>query len=119
MLAKQGAAGGGIGPKQLDAIVKMTEGYSGSDLTAVCQEAALCPIRDIGAAALRTVKAEDVRPITVEVILLHSFIFCIEYDAMTVLCQDFNQAVKVIRPSVSGDNLNTFKKWSDQFGISR
>jgi len=31
--------------------VKITESYSGSDLTAVCQEAALCPIRELGAAA--------------------------------------------------------------------
>jgi hypothetical protein len=33
----------------------------------VCQEAALGPIRELGAAALRTVRAEDVRPLNEEV----------------------------------------------------
>jgi len=81
MLAKQGIAAVAIGEKDLDSIVKMTEGYSGSDLTAVCQEAALCPIRELGAAALRTVKAEDVRYMNIKVgiliIILLSVFDCI------------------------------------------
>ena len=36
-------------------------------LQKVCQEAALGPIRELGAAALRTVKAEDVRNLNEQV----------------------------------------------------
>ena len=64
----------------------------------VCHEAALGPIREMSAAALRTVKAEDVRPINV---------------------RDFESAIRVIRPSVSGDNLKQFQKWSEQYGVTR
>eukprot|EP01034_Spumella_vulgaris_P026162 gene26162-32697_t len=97
------SAGGPTGGKQLSSsqlerIVQITEGYSGSDLSAVCHEAALGPIRELGAAALRTIKAEEVR--------------CIND-------QDFVNAVRNIRPSVSQDTLQAFVKWSQQFGVSR
>ena len=35
LLSKQGASGGSIQSKELDRIVTLTEGYSGSDLSAV------------------------------------------------------------------------------------
>lgn len=86
---------GGITPEQLTNIVNLTEGYSASDLTAVCQEAAMGPIRELGAAALRTIRAEDVRSIQEK---------------------DFLAALSTIRPSVSHDSINRFVEWSDQFG---
>ncbi len=36
-----------------------------------------------------------------------------------MLLQDFVNAVRNIRPSVSGDTLSAFTKWSQQFGVSR
>jgi spastin len=60
LLRKQGSFH--IDEKQMQRVVAATEGYSGSDLAAVCKEAAMGPIRELGA-ALRTVKAEDVRPL--------------------------------------------------------
>lgn len=98
MLRKQGPSGQHLTPSQLQTIVQLTEGYSGSDLAAVCQEAALGPIREIALDRLKTVKAEDVRNIQL---------------------QDFTQALRVIRPSVSGDSLQQFQKWSEQFGVTR
>lgn len=98
LLRKQGPAGQHISPSQLDLIVRSTEGYSGSDLAAVCQEAALGPIRELGVAKLKTVRAEEVRPIS---------------------AKDFVDAIRIIRPSVSGDNLDQFRRWSEQFGITR
>ena len=44
----------------------------------VCQEAALGPIRELGAAALRTVKAEDVRNLNEQVYTLRCM-FGIKY----------------------------------------
>jgi spastin len=97
LLSKQGPAGQHMSASQLNAIVSMTEGYSGSDLSAVCQEAALGPIREIAIDRLKTVKADEVRPIQP---------------------QDFGAALRMIRPSVSPDSLEQFRKWSDQFGIT-
>lgn len=82
----------------INKIVAATDGYSGSDLAAVCQEAALGPIREINASQLRTVKAEDVRPIRE---------------------QDFLAALKVIRPSNSKDRLHLFTQWTNRFAASR
>jgi SpoVK/Ycf46/Vps4 family AAA+-type ATPase len=76
----------------------MTQGYSGSDLTAVCSEAAMGPIRELGPQALLHVKAEDVRPI---------------------LERDFSSAIENIRPSVSPDSLKKYAEWAEQFGVSR
>jgi SpoVK/Ycf46/Vps4 family AAA+-type ATPase len=33
--------------------------------------------------------------------------------------QDFANAVRNIRPSVSKENLAAFQKWADQYGVSR
>lgn len=98
LLKKQGPSAGQVTARDLDRIVYLTEGYSGSDLAAVCSEAALGPIREIGPAALKTVKVEEVRQINL---------------------QDFVNALKVIRPSVSGDSLSNFRKWAEQFGVTR
>ncbi len=95
LLRKQGAT---LPQPQLQRIVAMTEGYSGSDLAAVCQEAALGPIREIPPARLKTVKAEEVRPIQEK---------------------DFSEACRVIRPSVSPDSLQHFQQWSAQYGVMR
>jgi SpoVK/Ycf46/Vps4 family AAA+-type ATPase len=99
LIHKQGpAAEGQFKKKDLDQLVKLTEGYSGSDLSAVCHEAALGPIRDITPAQLKTVKAEEVRLININ---------------------DFINALRIIRPSVSQENLKNFVKWSEQFGVTR
>eukprot|EP00850_Spirogloea_muscicola_P010000 SM000057S18430 [mRNA] locus=s57:528624:533983:- [translate_table: standard] len=45
---------------QVNKIVAQTEGYSGSDLRALCQEAAMMPIRELGT-RVSTVKADQVR----------------------------------------------------------
>ena len=47
-----------ITAKQIQNIVKLTQDYSGSDLAAVCQEAALGPIRELSVDQLKTVKAD-------------------------------------------------------------
>jgi Vps4 C terminal oligomerisation domain len=82
----------------LHRIIVRTQGYSGSDLTAVCSEAAMGPIRELGPQALLHVKAEDVRPIAEK---------------------DFVSAIENIRPSVSPDSLKRYTEWAEQFGVSR
>lgn len=80
--------------KDVERLAKETDGFSGSDLHALCQEAAMMPIRDLGA-NVDTVSIDQVRPLTYS---------------------DFRQAMKVIRPSVARDQLEQFEQWNRDFG---
>lgn len=78
--------------KQLKLIVTNTRGYSGSDLAALCKEAAMVPIRTIKPAQL---EARQIPPISME---------------------HFKQAAKTIRPSVSPQSLEAYHRWNQEFG---
>eukprot|EP00271_Cylindrocystis_brebissonii_P010214 TRINITY_DN26339_c0_g1_i1.p1 TRINITY_DN26339_c0_g1~~TRINITY_DN26339_c0_g1_i1.p1 ORF type:complete len:650 (-),score=83.22 TRINITY_DN26339_c0_g1_i1:1318-3267(-) len=77
-----------------DEIVAQTEGYSASDLKALCQEAAMLPIRELGA-RIRNIRANQVRKLNLE---------------------DLEKSLSVIRASVSTTQLKEFDDWSRQFG---
>jgi spastin len=79
----------------IEGLVAMTEGYSCSDLTALCKDAAMGPIRDLGMEALRTARPEDVLPITAE---------------------HFVSALQRIRPSVSPSSLGQYERWNATYG---
>ncbi|OAQ29658.1 AAA-domain-containing protein [Linnemannia elongata AG-77] len=79
---------------EMQTLVRQTEGYSGSDLTALAQDAALGPLRSLGETLLDT-PADQVRPI--------------QY-------QDFVQAIQTIRPSVSPQSLMAFEEWNREYG---
>ncbi|XP_013633576.1 PREDICTED: LOW QUALITY PROTEIN: spastin [Brassica oleracea var. oleracea] len=78
----------------IDKIVRETEGYSGSDLQALCEEAAMMPIRELGADIL-TIQANKVRPL--------------RYD-------DFRKSMAVIRPSLSKGKWEELERWNSEFG---
>ncbi|CAH8386857.1 unnamed protein product [Eruca vesicaria subsp. sativa] len=78
----------------IDKIVRETEGYSGSDLQALCEEAAMMPIRELGANIL-TIQANKVRPL--------------KYD-------DFRKSMAVIRPSLSKSKWEELERWNSEFG---
>jgi spastin len=79
---------------ELERLVQDTDGYSGSDLHALCQEAAMVPIRELGG-RVNTIKRNEVRQL--------------RYS-------DFKIALNDIRPSVSRDQLQKFEQWNQQFG---
>jgi SpoVK/Ycf46/Vps4 family AAA+-type ATPase len=74
-----------ISDRDIAEIVRLTEGYSASDLTALCRESAMGPIREMRPDMLRTVKAEDVRPVSRKV--SRNFISCLML-MITFLCAD-------------------------------
>ncbi|CAK0782735.1 hypothetical protein CVIRNUC_005930 [Coccomyxa viridis] len=78
----------------VERIVAATNNYSGSDLAALCREAAIIPIRDLGP-AVSCVPAESIRPMDVG---------------------DFEVALRSIRPSVSREQLAAFADWTAQYG---
>ncbi|XP_058737231.1 uncharacterized protein LOC131609535 [Vicia villosa] len=80
--------------RDLEMLVKETEGYSGSDLQALCEEAAMMPIRELGSNIL-TVKANQVRGLRYE---------------------DFKKAMSVIRPSLNKSKWEELEKWNEEFG---
>eukprot|EP00826_Nyctotherus_ovalis_P049878 TRINITY_DN6059_c0_g3_i4.p1 TRINITY_DN6059_c0_g3~~TRINITY_DN6059_c0_g3_i4.p1 ORF type:complete len:279 (+),score=80.85 TRINITY_DN6059_c0_g3_i4:649-1485(+) len=74
----------------IERIAVRTEGYSFADLTAVCQEAAMEPIRSLDYDRLATLKKEDVPK---------------------VRAKDFNAAVAKVPKTVSAKSIMNYEKW--------
>lgn len=81
--------------EDLEAITRMTEGYSGADLRQLCREAAMGPLREISIKELSQVASDDLRPID---------------------RRDFNCAVRRIKPSVGAAEVTRYEGWNHQFG---
>ncbi|KAL6101511.1 fignl1 [Pungitius sinensis] len=87
-----------LGEQELESVVNATEGFSGADMTQLCREAALGPIRSIQLSDIATITADQVRPI---------------------LYGDFQEALKTVRPSVSPKDLELYEDWNKTFGCGR
>lgn len=82
--------------RDLERLVVKTGGYSGSDLQALCEEAAMMPIRELGANIL-TVSVNQVRRLKYE---------------------DFERAMSVVRPSVQTSKWEELEQWNREFGAN-
>ncbi|KAF7591395.1 hypothetical protein BBP40_001622 [Aspergillus hancockii] len=80
--------------QDIDALVQLTEGFSGSDITALAKDAAMGPLRNLGEALLHT-PMDQIRAIRF---------------------QDFEASLSSIRPSVSREGLKEYEDWARQFG---
>lgn len=85
-----------LSPGDINLIAKQTEGYSSSDITALARESSMGPIRGLGSKLMTTSK-EKIRPIKL---------------------QDFKDAMKTIRPSVSSSYVDEMEKWNYTHGVS-
>jgi len=83
-----------LSERDLDRLVRLTEGFSGSDITALAKDAAMGPLRSLGEKLL-SMTMDEIRPI--------------QY-------QDFVASLQTIRPSVSKQGLKEFEDWAAQFG---
>ncbi|KAJ8938507.1 hypothetical protein NQ318_005171 [Aromia moschata] len=92
LLAKQGCT---LTQQELKRLATLTEGYSGSDLTALAKDAALGPIRELQPEQVKQLDPSAVRSITIN---------------------DFLDSLKRIRRSVSPQSLVAYEKWSLQYG---
>jgi spastin len=84
-----------INDSQLNELAKLTEGYSGSDLTALAKDAALGPIRGINSEELKTMDVGKMRSISMK---------------------DFKDSLKKVRPSVSAQLLAALETWNRSYG---
>lgn len=84
--------------QELYSVVTATQGFSGADMTQLCREAALGPIRSIQLGDITTITAEQVRPI---------------------LYSDFQEALNTVRSSVSSKDLELYEEWNKTFGSGR
>ncbi|KAL8711032.1 MAG: hypothetical protein Q9220_004413 [cf. Caloplaca sp. 1 TL-2023] len=75
-------------------LVELTDGYSGSDITALAKDAAMGPLRSLGEALLY-MSTDEIRPIGFE---------------------DFEASLINIRPSVSKEGLQEFDDWAKEYG---
>ncbi|XP_063231005.1 spastin isoform X1 [Bacillus rossius redtenbacheri] len=80
---------------ELQRLARLTDGYSGSDLTSLAKDAALGPIRELNPEELRCLDPGKVRNINF---------------------QDFVDSLKRIRRSVSPGSLQLYEKWNQEFG---
>lgn len=81
---------------ELDELVAMTDGFSGSDITALTKDAAMNPLRELGDQLLFTPK-EQIRGLRLD---------------------DFKVSLQYIRPSVSKIGLERFDEWARLYGSS-
>jgi spastin len=81
---------------ELERVVRATPMYSASDLTALCREAAMVPVRELGP-AIAGVAAEQIRPISLA---------------------DFSAAITAIRPSVDAASLRAYEEFTRQYGTA-
>ncbi|KAI9685364.1 MAG: hypothetical protein M1822_004495 [Bathelium mastoideum] len=84
----------GLSEEELGRLVELTDGFSGSDMTALAKDAAMGPLRSLGEKLLH-MSPEDIRPIQFE---------------------DFEASLVNIRPSVSRQGLKEYEQWAKEFG---
>ena len=86
-----------LDPHELGAIAEATAGYSGSDIAALCKEAAMRPVRELRPEQLVTVNVATLRPLR---------------------RADFDKAMEVVKASVPTETLAAFDAWNTKFGMS-
>jgi len=86
-----------LAPEDLSAIVTATDGFSGADCRNLCQEAAMGPVRDVGAALFGGSSQVVIPPITKA---------------------HFDDALRITRPTVAPDEISFYEDWDRQFGTA-
>ncbi|NXI55161.1 FIGL1 protein, partial [Chloroceryle aenea] len=87
-----------LSEEEIELIVKKSNGFSGADMTQLCREASLGPIRSLQSLDIATIMPDQVRPI--------AFL-------------DFESAFRTVRPSVSSKDLELYETWNQTFGCGR
>lgn len=81
--------------RDLEHLAAKTEGYSGSDLTALAKDAALGPIREMAIEQVKRCNPNKMRSFNIK---------------------DFEESLRKIRKSVANNTLEAYEKWNQEFG---
>ncbi|XP_067297038.1 spastin isoform X1 [Pseudorasbora parva] len=84
-----------LSQKELSQLARMTEGYSGSDLTSLAKDAALGPIRELRPEQVRNISPSEMR---------------------NIRFSDFVDSLKRIKRSVSPQTLDQYVRWNREYG---
>ncbi|XP_056135789.1 spastin [Lampris incognitus] len=90
-----GKHGNPLTQRELNQLARMTQGYSGSDLTSLAKDASLGPIRELHPDQVRNMSASEVRNISFS---------------------DFVESLKKIKKSVSPQTLDLYVHWNRDYG---
>ncbi len=77
-----------------DELARVTEGFSGSDIRDVCQSAHLRTIGEFFDSGLANDRSAKPRPVSMD---------------------DFREALRIRRPSVTPEMVAAYEKWNDAF----
>lgn len=80
---------------EINKIVTQTKGYSCSDLTVLCKDAAMGPVRELGSHIIEIENVKDIGPINI---------------------QHFNNSLMNVKPSTKEDSLKIFSEWNEKYG---
>ena len=83
-----------LSDEEMEKLVELTDGYSGSDIKNLCAEASMFSVRDLGS-FIKHASADQLRPIEFK---------------------DCRSALKSIRPSVAQSDLDRYIEWNRTFG---
>ena len=83
-----------VAEKEMDQIVRKSDGYSGADLKILCREAALGPLREQGE-KLQNVQSDEVR---------------------AVKLRDFATAFRCVKPTVSDKDIEQHAEFNEAYG---
>ncbi|KAG5278376.1 hypothetical protein AALO_G00098290 [Alosa alosa] len=90
-----GKHGNPLNQKELSQLARLTDGYSGSDLTSLAKDAALGPIRELRPEQVRNMSANEMR---------------------NIRFSDFLESLKKIKRSVSPHTLEQYVRWNQEYG---
>ena len=79
-------------------IVKATDGYSGADMSNLCRDAAIGPIRSLDYSKIADVSTDDIRAIHVG---------------------DFENSLRQVKASVSDQDLDLYRDWNERYGCAK
>lgn len=81
--------------EEIEEIGRLADGYSGADMTNLCKEASMGPIRSVPIDQMENIRPDDIRKITIN---------------------DFKKALTFVRPSVSQADLAVYLDWDKTYG---
>lgn len=94
LTSKNAAVKWNLSSSDMETLAYRTVRFSGSDIKALCREASLMPLRELGP-HVSNILAEDVRACNIS---------------------DFEEALQIVRPSSNEKQITELEKWNEEFG---